>query len=69
MATKKVQNNCIQQYKDMAGEWRWRAVARNGKIIADSAESYVNKANCKRAAVAFKRWTKSDRPIVELGAA
>lgn len=29
--------------------WRWRLVARNGKIMADSAEGYALKANLKRA--------------------
>lgn len=27
-------------YKDAKKEWRWRLKASNGKIIADSAESY-----------------------------
>jgi len=25
--------------------WRWRAVAANGDILADSSESYTNKAD------------------------
>jgi uncharacterized protein YegP (UPF0339 family) len=32
-------------YKDTRGEWRWRLWAKNGKIVADSAESYRNKAH------------------------
>jgi uncharacterized protein YegP (UPF0339 family) len=28
--------------------WRWRAKARNGKIVADSAEAYVNYAHAVR---------------------
>ena len=36
-------------YPDKKGEWRWRLVARNGRIIADSGEGYVSKANAKRA--------------------
>jgi uncharacterized protein len=39
-------------YKDRNGEWRWTLRARNGKIIADSAEGYHAKRNaiamCKR---------------------
>lgn len=31
-------------YRDAEGDWRWKAVAANGKIIADSAEGYVNKS-------------------------
>lgn len=37
----------FQVYKDRAGEWRWRLRADNGEIIADSAEGYVNKSDCK----------------------
>lgn len=35
-------------YKDNAGEYRWRYVANNGNIIADSAEGYNSKADCQR---------------------
>ena len=34
-------------YQDASGQWRWRAVAPNGKIVADSSESYVNRADCE----------------------
>jgi uncharacterized protein YegP (UPF0339 family) len=37
-------------YEDAAGEWRWRIVARNGRIVADSGEGYATKSNAKRAA-------------------
>lgn len=30
--------------------WRWRLVARNGRIIADSAEGYSTRSNLRRAA-------------------
>lgn len=33
-------------YKDRAGYWRWQLVHRNGNIISDSAEGYVNKSDC-----------------------
>lgn len=33
----------FQVYKDAKGYWRWRFRASNGRIIADSAESYVNR--------------------------
>lgn len=36
-------------YEDAAGEWRWRLVAGNGKIIADSAEGYASRSNAMRA--------------------
>jgi len=31
-------------YKDRIGAYRWRLKSVNGKIIADSAEGYVNKS-------------------------
>lgn len=34
-------------YQDNAGEWRWRIRATNGEIIADSAEGYVDRADCE----------------------
>ena len=36
-------------YADAAGEWRWRLVAANNRIIADSAEGYKNKRNADEA--------------------
>lgn len=33
-------------YFDAAGEWRWRRVAGNGRIIADSGEGYKSKSFC-----------------------
>lgn len=41
-------------YKDKAGQFRWRLVAANGRIIADSAESYWNKGDCVSAVSAIK---------------
>jgi uncharacterized protein YegP (UPF0339 family) len=33
-------------YKDNQGLWRWYLLSANGRKIADSAESYNNKADC-----------------------
>lgn len=33
-------------YKDNKGEWRWRLLAANQKVIADSAEGYKQKSDC-----------------------
>ena len=33
-------------YKDASNQYRWRYLATNGRIIADSAESYYNKSDC-----------------------
>jgi uncharacterized protein YegP (UPF0339 family) len=62
----KTPKNCILIYRDRAGEYRWRAVARNGKIIADSAEGYVSRANVKRAATHFIKWATYTLPAQQL---
>jgi uncharacterized protein YegP (UPF0339 family) len=33
-------------YQDSVGQWRWRLVAGNNRVIADSGESYWNKSDC-----------------------
>lgn len=33
-------------YKDSQSQWRWRLVAANRKIIAESSESYWNRQDC-----------------------
>jgi uncharacterized protein YegP (UPF0339 family) len=33
-------------YQDAKGEWRWRLVAANGRIIADSGEGYKDDHDC-----------------------
>lgn len=40
----------FELYQDAAGEWRWKLVAANGLIVADSAEGYSSFSNVKRAA-------------------
>lgn len=30
----------LQFYQDLKGEWRWRFIASNGRIIAESGEGY-----------------------------
>lgn len=36
-------------YQDRAGLWRWRLLAANNRIIADSGEGYASKSNAMRA--------------------
>ena len=36
-------------YRDRAGKWRWRLRAGNGKILADSGQSYQHKTECLEA--------------------
>jgi len=35
-------------YLDKNNEYRWRMVAGNGRIVADSGEGYKTKANAKK---------------------
>lgn len=37
-------------YKGQDGQWYWRKVAPNGKVIAVGGEGYSRKWNAKRAA-------------------
>lgn len=37
----------FQVYQDKSGQFRWRLLAANNKIIADSAEGYVNRSDCE----------------------
>ena len=41
--------------KDVGGQFRWRFTATNGKVIAVSSESYVNKADCEHGIALVKR--------------
>jgi uncharacterized protein YegP (UPF0339 family) len=38
----------FELYQDNADEWRWRLLATNGNIIADSGEGYQSKQGAKR---------------------
>jgi uncharacterized protein YegP (UPF0339 family) len=42
-------------YKDTANYWRWTLYAANHRKIADSAESYYNKADCLAGIELVKR--------------
>ena len=36
-----------QMYRDNSSQYRWRLWSSNNRIVADSAESYHNKADCQ----------------------
>ncbi|MBA2741916.1 MAG: YegP family protein [Actinobacteria bacterium] len=38
-------------YEDASDEFRWKKVARNGDLIAESGESYTRKEDAERAAL------------------
>jgi len=42
-------------FRDSAGEWRWRLVATNGQVIADSGEGYGSKQGVRRGIDSVKR--------------
>lgn len=35
-------------YRGRDGDWRWRLVARNGRVVADSGEGYRRRRDCLR---------------------
>ena len=45
----------FEVYSDSSGEWRWRLVARNGEVIADSAEGYSDKSGVAEAVDRVRR--------------
>lgn len=50
----------FEVYQDKRGEYRWRRMASNGKIVGASSEGYKKKADCeanmKRGPVATDKW-------------
>lgn len=44
-----LEHGAFDLYEDSAGEWRWRLLASNGRIIADSGEGYASRSNGQRA--------------------
>lgn len=53
-----------QLYSDATHQWRWRFVT-NGRTIADSGESYVNKQDAERGIEIMKNSTTS--PVIGPG--
>ena len=45
----------FELFEDNAEEWRWRLVASNGEIIADSGEGYSSKQGAERGIRSVKR--------------
>ena len=39
-------SSIFTKYRDLQRMWRWRLVAKNGRIIADSGEGYHHEADC-----------------------
>jgi uncharacterized protein YegP (UPF0339 family) len=41
----------VHVFRGKDGDWYWSAVARNGEIVADSAEGYVDRSYCIKKAI------------------
>lgn len=41
----------VEFYTDRHGDHRWRAIAANGRIVADSAEGYEHADDCRAGAI------------------
>ena len=44
----------FEVFQDTSDEWRWRLVAANGNIIADSGEGYQSKQGAQRGIESVK---------------
>lgn len=42
------ENDKFEVYKDKRGEFRWRRIASNGKIVGASSEGYTKKVDCEK---------------------
>ena len=51
-------------YRDQSGYWRWRLVAANNRIIANSGEGYHNKSDCLHAINLVK--SSGSAPVYEV---
>ena len=58
----------IEFYQDKANEWRWRAVADNNDVIADSGEGYENLRDCEHGLVVLAQGLRTAAKVVEVGA-
>jgi len=41
----------IELYTDSSGQWRWRVIAGNGRIVDTPGESFASKSNARRSAL------------------
>jgi len=57
----------FEVYRDGRAEWRWRLLARNGRIIADSAEGYSSKMSALNAVDTARSVARDARINVEGG--
>ena len=51
-------------YQDKRGEHRWRALSRNGRIVADSGEGYSSKGNVTKALNKFVETIRMEAVLI-----
>lgn len=39
----------VEFYTDARGEWRWKIVSNNGRIISETSEGYLRRRDAERA--------------------
>jgi len=54
----------FQLYRDQDRQWRWRVVAKNGRILADCGEGYRRRAGALNGARAARRALAQSPTIV-----
>ncbi len=57
----------FELYKDDSGDYRWRFISSNGRIIADSGQGYKNKADCRSGIDLIKGEASAARVEENLG--
>lgn len=45
-----MRRDLVVLYQDRAGKWRWRYVATNGHVMADSGQGYSRRIDAERGA-------------------
>jgi len=52
----------VEVYKDRKNEFRWRAIAKNGRILATGSEAYKRRADLVKAldTLQSSRWEIKD---------
>jgi len=51
-------------FQDKAGRWRWRLLAKDRSVLAESAYGYPDKADCHASIEKF-RGTSFETPVFE----
>jgi uncharacterized protein YegP (UPF0339 family) len=52
-------------FRDHAGQWRWRLVSSNGKVVADCGEGYRHRGDALRIVEAIRGGATAGAPVHE----